>query len=180
MTKKLTAEEAKEMLKQLSEYYGQPVKPVGQFCAIVLNWYRAMRDGDYYDEDTIKALKTVRMGISKSNFLWRLLYLDQPVRTEKCPAHKGRWSGVGSCTYGCDQVGWLKTPEMVEKTLDTFRKRTGKTDSEAIEFMKNTEPPADKNDWDTCLTYRIYCMWVTHLGRGDLVPEKERGGHGLL
>src|SRR5215216_1892787 len=33
--------------------------------------------------------------IRKSNFLYRLLYLGERVRTEKCPEHKGKWSGYG-------------------------------------------------------------------------------------
>lgn len=182
--KKLTKEEAEQMLAQLTEYYGEPVKPVSKFCAIVLNWYRAMRDGDYYSEETIKALKLVRMGIPKSNFLARLLYNDEPVRTEKCPAHKGRWSGVGRCTYGCDQTGWLRTPELVQSRLAEFRKRTGKTDEEAIEFMKTTDYSTISTDcskpeaWDIRANYRLYCEWVTHLGHGDLVPEKEKGSVG--
>lgn len=46
--------------------------------------------------------------ISKSSFLDRALYGREPLRTEMCPTHKGKWSGLdfnGECP--CSFTGWL-------------------------------------------------------------------------
>ncbi len=58
----------------------------------------------------------VDLAISKSNLLARLFFTEEDVRVEKCPAHKGRWSGcdwkeggVGpcACTTHSNVPGWL-------------------------------------------------------------------------
>lgn len=55
----------------------------------------------------------VYLMIQKSNLLARVLYGGQPVRTEMCPEHKGKWSGIDCCPHGCDETGWLPTEEML-------------------------------------------------------------------
>ena len=56
----------------------------------------------------------VFLQITKSALLDRLLYCGESLRTEMCPTHKGRWSGLfGECEHGCQLTGWLpneKTP----------------------------------------------------------------------
>lgn len=57
----------------------------------------------------------IRLAISKSCLLDRLIYGGETLRTEQCPEHKGRWSGCkfsGEITCGCGHgicvTGWLK------------------------------------------------------------------------
>ena len=49
--------------------------------------------------------------ISKSDLLARMFYLGEEPRTEKCPLHKGHWSGIehdeNVCPHGCGLCGWL-------------------------------------------------------------------------
>lgn len=40
--------------------------------------------------------------MTKSNLLYRLIYLGEPLRTEKCPIHKGQWSGCRFFQDPCD------------------------------------------------------------------------------
>lgn len=54
----------------------------------------------------------LRVSIRKSNLLYRLLYKGEALRSSPCPAHKGKWSGLGSfdepdCPHGCGFTGWL-------------------------------------------------------------------------
>jgi hypothetical protein len=50
--------------------------------------------------------------VEKSCLLARLIYAGEPLRTERCPIHDGRWSGCEApCPVGCDfgsnLTGWL-------------------------------------------------------------------------
>lgn len=57
----------------------------------------------------------LRITIEHSCLLYRMVYLGEPIRTEACPLHKGRWSGIrftSPCPHGCDTAcgcvtGWL-------------------------------------------------------------------------
>lgn len=43
----------------------------------------------------------------KSNLLYRLLYLREPVRQVKCPTHQGSWHGISPDPCACGMTGWL-------------------------------------------------------------------------
>lgn len=67
--------------------------------------------------DARRAGATLRLTIRKSCLLKRLVYFGQPLRTERCPVHRGRWSGIRMerCPHGCDKLcgcttGWLESP----------------------------------------------------------------------
>jgi hypothetical protein len=57
--------------------------------------------------------RVVEIAIHKSNLLERLIYHHEPLRTEMCPVHKGRWSGCVwenlpcGCQSGANVTGWL-------------------------------------------------------------------------
>lgn len=65
--------------------------------------------------------RKVWITVEKSNFLYRVLVLGQPVRIRACPAHKGHWSGIPTplawvrdrlyfddpYVCGCEGTGWL-------------------------------------------------------------------------
>lgn len=56
----------------------------------------------------------VFLQIGKSNLLARLLYVGEKLRTQMCPEHKGKWSGVEfsdtRCPHGCQLTGWIQEP----------------------------------------------------------------------
>ena len=60
---------------------------------------------------SVSTLDTVFLAIRKSSMLARLVYGCEPLRTVKCPAHKGKWSGLEGmdnvCPHGCQLTGWL-------------------------------------------------------------------------
>lgn len=124
----LTAEQVQSMLEQLHEHFAQPVLPVEKYCEAFRAWANAVDEAVLRDptSEELKGkserIQAVRLDISKSNMLYRLLYLGEPVRTEMCPIHKGRWSGcVGPerecphCMSGSDVTGW-KTPTAEDRT----------------------------------------------------------------
>lgn len=83
-----------------------------RFCAQMEVWRTAITDNHEDDpewEGQIDALNDVFMMIHKSSLLDRLLYCEQELRTEKCPTHKGIWSGIHwePCPHGCGYTGWL-------------------------------------------------------------------------
>lgn len=112
----------------LARHYGEPVLPIHEVCKGIQVWLGAivaehLPDPDGTEEQPWRdhALATIAQAASelpflsltasKSNLLFRLLYLRQPLRTKKCPQHDGHWSGYGECLHGCavgsDVTGWL-------------------------------------------------------------------------
>jgi hypothetical protein len=66
----------------------------------------------------------IRLSISKSNLLWRLMYGGEEIRTRPCPIHKGKWSGCnlaedtackGLCMSGHNVTGWLPNESKGDK-----------------------------------------------------------------
>ena len=62
----------------------------------------------------IEDARGLGLSIHKSCLLHRLVYLGEPLRTERCPVHGGEWSGLSPvpCPHGCDatcgcRTGWL-------------------------------------------------------------------------
>lgn len=115
---KLTEEQAQEMLVKLTKHYNQPVLPISKYCNAFRTWFDCMADAqiDTDNKSTSEFFRYLGVDISKSNLLYRLIYLGEELRTEKCPEHKGHWSGISfdnPCPHGCDVsdgniTGWLK------------------------------------------------------------------------
>jgi hypothetical protein len=55
-------------------------------------------------------IRNVFRAIEKSNLLYRLLFTEKEVRTERCEIHKGHWSGVPSLPEHdcCNLTGWKR------------------------------------------------------------------------
>jgi hypothetical protein len=141
--KHIPEERLQEMLDDLRQHYGEPVRPVSEYCQAFYDWQKVWgekikriddgKEPDQWTEDPrharkiLEALNFIMLPIIKSNYLWRRLYGDGLHRTEMCPEHKGRWSGYShdrACDYGCnhgyDLTGWLPEPHVfVEKPEDT-------------------------------------------------------------
>lgn len=106
----MTDEEAEEMLKKLSKHFGEPVMPVKRYCRALNTWADCMykiKAEPYY-----KYLFSILRDIDKSNLLYRLIYVGEEFRTEKCPQCEGRWNGsvmigINKCKYECEGTGWL-------------------------------------------------------------------------
>jgi hypothetical protein len=86
--------------------YAPPVSDVTvqieRICDRMRNWAR--------DKDDVSHLA---LSIEKSCLLDRLIYGGEPLRTERCPKHKGRWSGCVPdpcpiCSYGSNVTGWKR------------------------------------------------------------------------
>lgn len=151
----LSAEEVEHYTDALTRHHGEPVRPVSEYCAAFEAWgqalasrrsrIEAMPDADPMKQHELDDPLTVLAGqvfaiglaIRKSNLLSRLIYSGQPLRTEMCPIHKGRWSGYGhaafghehicECQEGCyDITGWLPAHDrpLVEK-IALFAKAKG-------------------------------------------------------
>ena len=138
-SKHIPEERLKEMLDELQAHFGEPVRPVSEYCQAFYDWHKAIIEKvkrveageeresmEGYYEGIRDALNTLVIPIRKSNYLWRRIYGDGFHRTEMCPEHKGRWSGYShdrACDYGCnhgyDITGWLpELHEFVEKPED--------------------------------------------------------------
>jgi hypothetical protein len=106
------------MLKLLTEHFQQPVLPMRRFCAAISQWFRCIEELNTDPEEEKQwcqgneywmHLRKIETDIQKSNLLYRLLYVGEKFRTEKCPAHKGHLTfaqeQVEGCT--CDGTGWV-------------------------------------------------------------------------
>ncbi len=141
-TEPLSEEQAEALLKTLSEHYSQPVMPVDRYCAALRTWVdqiawinapgrsmnadgtEELRQGYRY----VEVLRSVLLDINKSNLLSRLIYGGEKLRTRPCPKHEGRWSGIGTCEFGCGETGWLPDPEdfpkeRYDKAIDSLEKK---------------------------------------------------------
>lgn len=178
---KLTDTEAEELLAKLSRHYNEPVKPVSRYCKSFRTWALAVieRDEGLDEKGYSKYLPPILRDISKSNLLARLIYADEPLRTEKCPEHKGHWDGqaqcIWGCTYGCDGTGWLKTTEMVVSRLEHFRKVSGFTDADVIARGEAGTILKARRSGKLETKDRYLYEWLNHLGRVDLIPKEELG-----
>jgi hypothetical protein len=70
------------------------------------------------DEDPNHDASRLRLLITKSCLLDRLIHCGEALRTVPCPEHKGRWSGIhlDPCPHGCSigcgcTTGWLPSVE---------------------------------------------------------------------
>ena len=93
---------------------GDPIRPVSEYCKAFDTWARVISESDDKQlQEIAENSFAIRLAISKSNLLYRLIYLGEDLRTEKCPIHKGTWSGYGNCqndppcNSGLDITGWL-------------------------------------------------------------------------
>lgn len=105
---KLTDAEAEAMLRRLRSHYRQPVLPLHRVCDALTKW------------SEVSGERMPIGAIYKSNLLHRMLYLGEKLRTIKCPAHNGRWSGckeLGTCACqsGWNVTGWLPDAPLTEQ-----------------------------------------------------------------
>lgn len=99
--------------------------PVTEICAAFDTWAEATGSKDW----------PTRFQAHKSNLLYRLIYLGEPLRTEKCPVHEGRWSG---CSWGdALKTGWCDCQKV--RTPDG---RVG-YDSNVCGWLLDGNPPVD-------------------------------------
>jgi hypothetical protein len=89
--KKPTEKRRNQILAKAARDLGEPVVPIAVVCAAFSTWGKA--SGRNAWPTNFEAMK--------SNLLYRLIYLREPLREEKCPKHQGRWSGCAFGTY-CD------------------------------------------------------------------------------
>lgn len=119
---------------------GIPIMPVTFFCDFLKEWaglYGAPLPGEENPEENKRRrelgekIQHVFIQITKSNLLWRRIYRGQPVRTEPCPSHKGRWSGCqlaetteckGACMDGSNVTGWLPVKKVKKANKALMRK----------------------------------------------------------
>jgi hypothetical protein len=123
-TPKWTEVEARDILGKLSLYYGEPVKPISQYCKAFRTWQGAIEDAAERELDPklkesftgmVRDIRSVSLHIAKSNLLARLVYQGEELRPDPCPVHKGHWSGCvwgeGRCPHcmsGDNITGWVR------------------------------------------------------------------------
>lgn len=115
-------EEAQAQLRRLEQFYGAPVLALDDFCEAISTWMDCIvknntdpalkRGGIEHGKEYYEFLNRMRIDIMKSNLLGRLLYAKEPLRTRRCPLHKGHYSGEAmffeKCPHLCDGTGWLR------------------------------------------------------------------------
>lgn len=108
-----------------------------EFCKAFYTWAEACQTelpGD--DEDRRQWRKEfavhwnfIALAVQKSCLLERLIYAREPLRTEICPRHKGKWSGwvleklECGCQFGSNVTGWLKAPTQRKKRKRAIERR---------------------------------------------------------
>lgn len=125
-TKKLTDlsdEAVQKQLKQLEDYFGEPVLPMSQYCAAFRTWADCIvknnkdpkltqKGWNNHGSEYAEMVMRIMIDIDKSSLLGRLLYGKEKLRTKMCPEHKGHWNGqammMGNCPHQCDGTGWLR------------------------------------------------------------------------
>jgi hypothetical protein len=98
-----------------------PTLKAEEFCKAFHTWAEACQTELATDTEDQKEWRKafadhwdfMRIAIRKSCLLNRLIYAREPLRTEMCPEHKGKWSGCVweklecGCQFGPNVTGWL-------------------------------------------------------------------------
>ena len=126
---------AEDVREKLSDYFGEIILPVSDFCDALWDWAEAIEDKFRREtgrEPSLKALlaeddldfhgsmyapfiRHAFVDIEKSGLLSRLIYNQEEKREYMCPEHEGEievaiWMGhpdVDPCPHGCEGTGWL-------------------------------------------------------------------------
>lgn len=123
-------------LRELRDYFREPVIPLSVVCDAITAWARAVEQGVRETPPEKRQLQQgagyaeqlghILIDIRKSGLLSRVIYNGETVRTEKCPVHQGhmdcgQWVGLGDPTC-CDGSGWLETDLKIrEQRLEAVR-----------------------------------------------------------
>lgn len=119
----------------------------------------------------------VNLLISKSSLLDRLLYGRETFRTEKCPIHKGKWSGIeftpsedgrikgNVCPHQCHLTGWIQHPD------DTAKWRAS-VDHKFPETCETCSHPYEKDALSVCSNFFHCCRDCFWLHGQVLFPCK--------
>jgi hypothetical protein len=109
----------RNMEDALGEYYGEPVRPVSQYCDAFEMWAKCLliRAGDAGTQrdasldGALAAIASLTLPIRKSSYLARRIYGGERHRIAPCPEHKGEWMGLelpdNRCPHGCHLTGWI-------------------------------------------------------------------------
>jgi hypothetical protein len=98
-----------------------PTLNAEEFCEAFYTWANACQTELPTDDEDQKQWRKefthhwdfISVAIHKSCLLDRLIYAREPLRTEMCPRHKGKWSGCVfeklecGCQFGSNVTGWL-------------------------------------------------------------------------
>ena len=112
-----------------------PTLKAEKFCEAFYTWAEACQTEPPADDEDKKRWRKefvhhwdfISIAIHKSCLLNRLIYAREPLRTEMCPQHKGKWSGCVfeklecGCQSGSNVTGWLK-PSNKQKSSKTSAK----------------------------------------------------------
>jgi hypothetical protein len=130
-----TLSERSMHLKQML-YPGLDSKDTEQWNKVLEEYRRDMAGTDAHGDGTerqrlIEKLRSYEksdehvhrtfLAIGKSNLLARILYSGEKMRTQRCPEHKGRWTGIewadNACPHKCQLTGWVQEQEDMGKPL---------------------------------------------------------------
>lgn len=106
----LHADTVESRTQGLELHYKCVVRPVTEYCEAFYDWLKALevahKEWDEKPEESKQwhsppplynskeHIGFVLMAIGKSDYLRRRIYAKEPHRTEKCPVHQGKWSGI--------------------------------------------------------------------------------------
>lgn len=72
-------------------------------------------------EEAAHQVERTFLAIHKSNLLARLIYSGEKLRTQRCPEHDGKWSGIewsdSRCPHKCQLTGWVQEQDDTGKPL---------------------------------------------------------------
>lgn len=91
-----------QIFHELREFFGEPCLPASQYCKALYTWAEIRSENDEEFEDFYHK---ITIDIHKSCLLDRLIYAGGELRKEKCPVHKGHWSGIDFGKNKCECVG---------------------------------------------------------------------------
>ncbi len=128
MAVKFTEEELRTMHFALEQHYGEPVRPVSEYCKALETWKDCIQKLNatkphqdekvgtimgYQGAEYHQHLDHIYVDIKKSNLLFRLIYVGEDFRPVRCPVHDGRihFDTTIPCPNGCDHTGWCFEPE---------------------------------------------------------------------
>ena len=114
-----------------------PTLKAEEFCKAFYTWAEACQTELPTDDEGMKQWRQefadhwsfIELAVHKSCLLNRLIYGREPLRTDMCPQHKGKWSGCVwekldcGCQFASNVTGWLMPSNKQKRVKQKISKR---------------------------------------------------------
>lgn len=128
--------------------------PISDYCKAFEAWMDCIQQANKEDPREFpwaEHIPDILLAIHKSALLYRLIYIGQEVRKEKCSVHKGHWCGIpmshNDC--GCGFTGWVPNTYDEETAVNAWCEISADSRKEDWYYREKDWITRSKETWPT-------------------------------